>query len=98
MVDQTKMSRDTILKEVNSEREYQEQKWGNSTDDKMNSPLDYVGYIANLSTRWFPGGFPPYSEATLRHYRQAMIKTAALAIAAVEQLERGGFSRFEDKK
>jgi hypothetical protein len=77
-----------ILSEIGDERQYQVDKWGDETDDKLNDPMDFVGYIAHHSTRWFNGGFPPYSEATLLNYREAMIKVGALAVAAIGYTDR----------
>jgi len=79
---------DKILEELKQEREYQKTKWGSKTDDTLNTPMDFVGYISNHSTRWFPGGLKPYSEATIHNFRQQMIKTATLAVAAVEYADK----------
>lgn len=77
-----------ILNEIQAEREYQVSRWGNEADDTKNNPNDFTTYIAHHSTRWFPGGFRPYTEPQIAEYRKAMIKTAALAVAAVESLDR----------
>ena len=77
-----------VLSDLTNEREYQIQKWGTDADDRINTPMDFVGYIAHHSTRWFNGGFRPYSKETLQNYRQEMIKTATLAIAAVESVDK----------
>jgi hypothetical protein len=91
--------REGILKEIAAEREYQEGKWGNTADDILNLPNDYVSYISAYSTRWFPGGYLPYSPETVDAFRKSMIKTAALAVAAVESLDRqrsdGGTTFYE---
>lgn len=73
-----------ILSDIVEERKYQKEKWGTEADLKINTPMDFVGYIAHHSTRWFPGGFRPYSAATLGDFRQEMIKVATLAVAAIE--------------
>jgi hypothetical protein len=80
--------RSTILSEIDKERTYQEGKWGNETDDTVNTPNDYVTYMAAYSTKWFPGGFTPYSAETVNAFRKSMVKTAALAVAAVESIDR----------
>lgn len=80
--------RDGILKEVATERDYQEGKWGNETDDSVNTPNDFVSYVAAYSTKWFPGGFLPYNPVTVEAFRTSMVKTAALAVAAVESIDR----------
>lgn len=81
-------TRDAIFSAINDEREYQTRKWGNEADDTMNEPNDFVSYINAYSTLWFPGGFVPYSPDTVDAFRTSMIKTAAIAVAAVESLDR----------
>jgi hypothetical protein len=82
------MSRETILFEINNERVYQQKRWGDNADDTQNAPNDFVSYIAHHSTRWFNGGFAPYSSATVAEFRRQMIKVAALAVAAIESIDR----------
>jgi hypothetical protein len=76
-----------ILLEIADEREYQDNKWGNA-DDEVNEPNDYIAYMNAYSTKWFPGGFAPYTPETVDAFRTSMIKTAALAVAAIESLDR----------
>ena len=84
------MTRETIFKEISEEREYQDQKWGGAkVDDLQNGPMEWVGYIAKHSTFWFPGGFPPWSPETIKAFRKSMVNVAALAVAAIEQADRG---------
>lgn len=78
----------TIEQELIQERKYQVSKWGTSADDLVNTPMDFVGYIAHHSTRWFSGGFRPYSKATLEEFRVQMVKVGALAIAAIEAVDK----------
>jgi hypothetical protein len=88
-----------IYTTLKQERMYQTAKWGNDADDTMNTPNDFVSYISNYSTRWFKGGFAPYNTETVDDFRISMLKTAALAIAAVESLDRqreeGGIAFYE---
>jgi hypothetical protein len=77
-----------IFAALKQEREYQTAKWGNEADDTMNTPNDFVAYISNYSTRWFNGGFTPYDTKTVDEFRISMLKTAALAIAAIESIDR----------
>ena len=79
---------DNILNEIKAEREYQIARWGNDADDKLNGPNDWVAYIAHHSSRWFPGGFAPYSPEVLEDFRKQMVKVATLAVAAIESHDR----------
>jgi hypothetical protein len=82
------LNRDTILSEISTERDYQITKWGNEADDTINLPNDFISYMNHYSTKWFPGGFAPYTPETVDAFRTSMIKTAAIAVAAVESLDR----------
>lgn len=77
-----------IFNEIAKEREYQVGRWGNDTDDTVNEPNDFVAYMMAYSTRWFPGGFAPYSPETVDAFRKSMVKTAAIAVAAIESIDR----------
>lgn len=79
---------ESILDEIKTEREYQVTRWGNAADDTKNTPNDFVTYISHHATRWFNGGFAPYGKTAMDIYRKQMIKTATLAIAAIESLDR----------
>lgn len=79
----------SIYDEIKAEREYQKEKWGVEKDDTLNTPNDWVAYIANHSSRWFPGGFRPYSEEVVADFRTQMVKVATLAVAAIESVDRG---------
>jgi hypothetical protein len=81
-------SRDAIYKEIEAERAYQDSKWGVATDDTKNNPFNWVSYLSNYSSRWMKGEFPPFTKPTVEAYRASMIKTAAIAVAAVESLDR----------
>jgi hypothetical protein len=78
----------SVYDEIRAERDYQRDKWGDEADVKVNTPNDFVSYISHHSTRWFNGGFTPYPKTVVDDYRTQMIKTAALAIAAVEALDK----------
>jgi hypothetical protein len=81
-------NRNSIYRQIEDERLYQQHRWGDNADDTKNTPNDWVAYISKHSTRWSPGGFPPYSGETIDKFRKQMIKVAALAVAAIESLER----------
>jgi hypothetical protein len=78
----------SILKEIAAEREYQKERWGNNADDTLNTPNDFIAYMNAYSTRWFPGGFAPYAPETVDQFRKSMLKTAAIAVAAMESVDR----------
>lgn len=82
------ISKFDILGNIKAEREYQQERWGNEADDSVNEPNDFVAYINHYSTRWFPGGFVPYTPETVDKFRESMIKVAAIAVAAVESIDR----------
>jgi hypothetical protein len=82
------ISKFDIVGSIAAEREYQQSRWGNEADDTVNEPNDFVAYINHYSTRWFPGGFTPYTPETVDAFRKSMIKVAAIAVAAVESIDR----------
>jgi hypothetical protein len=77
----------SIYDEIKQERDYQDGKWGHQTDDMLNTPWMWAAYLAQHSTRWMRGTFD-LDTATSDAFRKAMVKTAALAVAAVESLDR----------
>lgn len=82
------MSRESILEEINRERTYQQGRWGDSADDSKNTPWQWTAYIAAYATKWMRGSFPPITRDEADDFRAKMIKTAAIAVAAVESLDR----------
>jgi hypothetical protein len=75
------MNRDEIFTAIAAERNYQDSVWGTDFDDK-NTPNDWVSYFPKYIARACT------VEVTTQDFRSAMIKTAALAVAALEALER----------
>jgi hypothetical protein len=80
--------RQAILNEVNLERVSQEHRWGNDTDDTKNTPWMYTAYIAQYAGSWMRGKFLPLAKSDTDLFRTAMLKVAALAVAAVESIDR----------
>jgi hypothetical protein len=76
--------RQKIFSEVDAERQHQESKWGNAFDDR-NTPYNWSAYIGQYSTRHLIGDPTKVSEA---EFRADMVKVAALAVAAVESIDR----------
>ena len=78
-----------FFEKVVEERKHQADRWADGTedgldaiDDDNNGACDFVAHIAHHATRWFPGGFPPWSVLTLESFRKQMVNVAALAFAA----------------
>lgn len=73
-----------ILNDIANEREYQKTKWGDS--DHLNNEYNYAGYIgayANRSLIGYPGTTPERRKA----FKADMIKVAAIAVAAIENIK-----------
>ena len=72
------INRTQIFGNIETERAYQEQRWGTEFDSK-NTPNDWVAYISKYLGQTVT---MPFDEAT---FRKQMLKVAALAVAALEQ-------------
>jgi hypothetical protein len=74
---------DRFIAAVKLRRRYQDQKskWGHAFDDK-NTPNDWVSFIANYAVKGCT------FRVTADEFREAMVDVAAIALAAVEALER----------
>ena len=72
------MSQQTILAEISAERTYQDGIWGGAAnDDANNEESDWLRYIAE------------YAKPDNNHpFRERMLKVAALAVAAIESIDR----------
>lgn len=79
VVEQT--DRDEVLDCVSAERDYQDAKWGTEFDD-LNSPNDWVPYIVRYAA------LACEFNMTKAQFQKAMVKVAALAVAAIETSER----------
>lgn len=78
----------TIYEEIQNERDYQINRWGNEIDDLVNNPWMWTAYITQYAGKWLSGAFLPFSKEGTDLFRTSMIKVAAIAIAAVESLDR----------
>lgn len=76
-----------IFCDIEKERIHQQHRWGNATDDTINTPWHWVTYIARYSTKWMKGSFV-FHATDVDVFRICMIKVAAIAIAAVESIDR----------
>lgn len=79
------MTTQEVLNEVGREREYQNVKWGTTNDD-LNTPYHWSAYIGAYATRNLIGA--PTQQRDTEAFRNDMIKVAALAVAAVEAIDR----------
>jgi len=67
------------LNEIAVERQYQDEMWGSEFDDK-NTVNDWITYMARYASN--------AGTATPAGQRVALVKVAALAVAAVEAFDR----------
>ena len=81
------MTPEEILALVKEERDYQIMKWGNDADDALNDPYSWLTWINMTGTKWACGQHQFTTEMT-DDFRQRMIQVAALAVAAVESIDR----------
>lgn len=72
----------TIYDEIQRERDHQDQKWGHAFDDQ-NTGHDWQAYMNNQLAR----GFSYFADIDPR---TAMLKAAAVAVAALEAYDRNG--------
>jgi len=78
-----------IYDEIQAEREYQNSKGYTAEADDANNTIElWTTYVNNYASKWFPGGYPPYTAEARAAFRASMVKTAALAVAAIEWLDR----------
>ena len=73
----------SILEEISSEREYQNTQWGVTFDDR-NTLNDWVTYICMYSGKAADLANVPADQ------RMYLLKTATLAVAALEAFDRNG--------
>lgn len=81
-------ARAKIFAEIETERAYQQKRWGDRTDDTLNTPWMWTAYIAQYATKWMAGTFSPLAKPNVDDFRAKMLKTASIAIAAVESIDR----------
>lgn len=87
------LRREKVEADVRKERRRQDQKWGGPEHDDEHTVADWVYYIRNEANyegyRDSPN--PELAARANRHNaRQRLIRIAALAIAAVESIDRVG--------
>src|SRR5574341_470053 len=75
------MCRKDIFDQIEDERDYQDAQWGTEFDDR-NTANDWVTYITQYASR------AGVMNVTPDDFEQAMVKVAALAVAAIETSQR----------
>lgn len=71
---------ETIYDQIKEERRIQDQKWGGIEHDDTHSSNDWVAYIAKHLGR--------AADWDYTAFRRHMIRVAALAVAAIEWVDR----------
>ena len=69
--------RQQVLDEISKERDYQKTQWSDKFDSE-NTPNDWVSYIVRYAGNAVVGPWNPLT------FRTALIKVAAICVAAVE--------------
>lgn len=80
--------RNSILEDINKERERQEGKWVGQFDDSQWSPLDWKEMIDDYNA-W---ARRMATMGSLDKARNRYIQIAAMAVAAVEQIDKGTYA------
>jgi len=71
-----------IVKDIKTERVRQDSKWGGATHDDAHNSHDWITFITKQLGK---GVIHPFDAPT---YRRQMVKVAALAVAAIEWIDR----------
>jgi hypothetical protein len=77
--------RGRVLAEVAEERVRQDEKWGGADHDDAHNLYDWCEFVADRVGRIRPGDV---TLEGIQHARRRLVQTAALAVAAVESLDR----------
>ncbi len=86
MDNDTRTGMECVLHDIRYERHRQHEKWGGPRHDDKHGSHDWIAYImrhAGRAVMW------PFDAS---QFRKQMVRVAALAVAAVEWTDRGGFS------
>lgn len=82
-------SRIEIFADIHDEREYQVAKWGDKFDDQ-NTINDWVTYLSMYAAQGATINLVSTMDEATERFRQSMVKVAAIAVAALETIERNG--------
>jgi hypothetical protein len=75
--------RQQVFDEIDQEREYQVNKWGDDFD-RRNTPNDWLAYAGAYLGRALTNPWNP------QNFRTGLIKVAAICVAAVEWCDKTG--------
>jgi len=75
--------RGPIYSAINRRRAHQDTKWGTEFDDR-NTANDWVSYICTYASK------ASKMKVTVAEFQKSMLDVAALAVAAIEAVERNG--------
>lgn len=78
------MCRRDIFDQIEDERDYQDTKWGTEFDD-LNTASDWASYIIRYAAK---AGDDFHASNDPDDFENAMVKIAALAVAAIETSQR----------
>lgn len=80
------MSRLEIYSEIDGERAYQEEKWGNTFDD-THTPADWWTFVTLYYARYLVGWKNPGTDVP-KDFRKGLVKMATIIVAWIEALDR----------
>ncbi|SAL01622.1 hypothetical protein AWB80_08168 [Caballeronia pedi] len=87
----------SALADVLAERKRQDEQWGGQDVDDTRRPAHWIAYIAkqvNKADRaWIEHHRGEVAELDIAEIRERLVKTAALAVAAIESIDRKGAQR-----
>lgn len=79
-----------ILQEIREERKHQDAKWGGPAHDDEHSMYVWVGFISYYLGQSLSSAIKEYGSVKHRYqiFRYHMVKVAAIAVAAVQSIDR----------
>lgn len=85
--------RAAVLSDVAFEREQQDAKYGGEGHDDQHTPNDWIVLIARYASNAaaYPACNEDWTEEDSARFRKNMVRAAALAVAAVEYIDRKRF-------
>ncbi|HEY8560489.1 MAG TPA: hypothetical protein VIL74_08935 [Pyrinomonadaceae bacterium] len=80
---------DTIVEEIKQERTRQDEQWGGAKHDDEHYPVEFTRFVQEqIDKTW-------RCPENIENIRERFIKIAALAVAAVESIDRKRQPRFQ---